>query len=570
MVLYLTLLTLCAAGLPKNAFAVGSWTNVTTQPGDTIWICLLMTDGTVLAEGNSSNWWKLTPDGNGHYFDGKWTSRHSSSWGHQSGSTVVLRSGKVFVAGGELAPSSASFDTCEIYDPVSDSWSIAANPTFFGNIEDGNGILLENGQVLIEPQEASGIYQNQTFTFNPANNTFTQTAGSPLNGIAESTWVKLPNDNILLIDSDNSSTGGTTAEEYDPYTGYWSNAVTSGTVPNIWPNVTGTGDASEMGPAFLLPNGNAIFFGGNGHTAIYNTASGTFSRGTTIPGGLAMKDAGGAMMVNGKILLGVCPPGVNSNGNDINGIGPTSFYEFDYTANSGAGGYTPTGTAGGTESGNASFLSFLDLPDGTILLCGLGGQTYIYTPDTPALAAGKPTIYSVQWNTGLSLHITGTLFNGICQGGSYGDDAQSDSNYPLVRFTDGSGNVYYGTTHGWSSTSVQTGSAVVSTEVDVPAAVYDFPGAFSLQVVANGNASDPVTFYSPVWVDFVNFDPLMEFGWYEFPYATLPQGVSGVASGGTIAINASSQPSTGHVTVPYTISKPMNIISVNGPSTIGQ
>jgi hypothetical protein len=42
-----------------------------------------------------------------------------------------------------------------------------------------------------------------------------------------------------------------------------------------------------------------------------------------------------------------------------------------------------------------------------------------------------------------------------------------------------------------------------------------------------------------------------------------------VSSGGTIAIDDGSQPSDGAVSAPYTISTPMNIISVYGPTTIG-
>jgi hypothetical protein len=468
------------------------------------------------------------------------------------------------VAGGE---NGNSFDSVEIYNPGNDSWTIAVNHAYFGNIEDGNAMLLYNGQVLIEPQESTGIYAYKTFTFNPNNNTFTQTPTSPLNAIGEACWVKLANDNILVIDSDDSSAGATTAEYYNPHTGYWSNAVTGGTVPNIWPNVTGTGYVSESGPAFLLPNGNAIFFGGNGVTAVYN--NGFWSQSATVPNGLGQKDAPGAMMVNGKVLLAVCSQGVNSDPSAINGVGPTSFYEYDYTANGGNGGYTLTGTPGGGISGRAGGLTLLDLPDGTVLLSGLGSHTYVYQPDGSPLGAGKPTIYGVRWNTDGTLHITGTLFTGISQGASYGDDEQMDSNYPLVRFTDGSGNVYYGTTYNWSTTSVQTGGTVVSTEVALPAAVYDSPNFFSLQVVANGIASDPVGFYSPVWVDFVNYNPIFQFGTFQFPYPTLHQGVSAVASGGTIAIDASSQPSTGHETVPYTVSKPMTIISVYGPSKVG-
>jgi hypothetical protein len=562
------LLTLSAVWLPEKTFGVGYWTPLASQPGNNIGICMLLSDGTVLAEGSGANWYELKPDGNGHYVNGAWTSRNSSTWGHQDGSTAVLQNGNVFIAGGENGNGGYQV---EIYNPFTGLWSVAVNPAYFGNISDGNAMMMPDGRVLIEPQGASSSYGGLTFLFNPGNNTFSQTTGAPLHSIpgvraciAESSWVKLPNDNVLLIDSDQSSVGATTAEMYNPSTGTWQNAVTGGTVPNIWPNVSGTGKVSEMGPAFLLPNGNAIFFGGNLVTAVYN--NGIWSQGASMNNGLGMKDAPGAMMVNGKILLAVSPQGDNSSVSDINGIGPTSFYEYDYTANSGAGGFTLAPSPGGGISGRAQGLKLLDLPDGTVLLSTGGSQLYIYQPDGSPLAAGQPTINKVQWKADGSLHLTGTLFNGISQGAAYGDNEEMDSNFPLVRFT-GGGSVYYGTTYNWSSTSVQTGGQIVTTEVTVPPAVLDFPAAFSLQVIANGNASDAVTFYSPVWVDF-NLDTFPQFGWFSLPFYTLPQGVSSVASGGTIAIRADAQPSRGHETVPYTISKPMTIISVYGPSTI--
>jgi len=553
------LLALWALWLPETTFGVGHWTSVATKPVDKIGLIMLLSDGTVLAEGTNANWWALTPDSTGHYVNGAWTPRQSSNWGHQTGSTAVLTNGTVFVAGGENGNGS---DKVEIYNPFTGSWSVAINQTYFGSIQDGNAMLMPDGRVLIEPQGATGDYGADSFLFNPGNNTFSQTIGAPLNILWEASWVKLPNDDVLVIDSDGSSTGATTAEMYIPSIGIWTNAVTGGTVPNIWPDMTGSGAVSEMGPAILLPNGNAIFFGGGGVTAVYD--NGTWSQSATLPNGLGMKDAPGAMMVNGKILLAVSPTGLNTTTNDDpNGIGPTSFYEYDYTANGGAGGYALAPSPGSGISSAAAACNFLDLPDGTVLLSDQESQLYIYHPDGSPLAAGQPSINTVQWNANGSLHLTGTLFNGISQGAAFGDDAQMDSNFPMVRFSSSS-TAYYGTTYNWSSTSVQTGGRIVTTEVIVPPAVSDFPGQWSLQVVANGNASAAVGFYSPVWVNFSN-DSGFYFGYYDFPYNTLASGVANVASGGTIAIESSSTVSRETMT----ITKPMNIISVGGPSTIG-
>ena len=281
-------------------------------------------------------------------------------------------------------------------------------------------------------------------------------------------------------------------------------------------------------------------------------------------------DAPGAMMVNGKILCAVAGPPSASPGNDVNFPSPTSFYEFDYTAGSN-GAFTQTGSpTGGLTDNISSYQStMLALPDGTVLYCHIeqknldyssfGSQLYVYTPDGSPLAAGKPTITSITLNPDGSYHLVGTELNGISEGAAFGDDAQMNGNYPLVRLTDGSGNVYYARTYNWSSTSVMTGTNLVTTEFTLGVTA----GNYSLVVVANGIASDPVTFDGTVWIDF-NYTGGVQLGTYALPYKTLAQGASAVAPGGTIAIKPGSSAET------MTISKPMTITAVGGPATIGQ
>ena len=121
----------------------------------------------------------------------------------------------------------------------------------------------------------------------------------------------------------------------------------------------------------------------------------------------------------------------------------------------------------------------------------------IYTPDGTPLAAGQPVISSITENADGSYHLTGTGLNGITEGAAYGDDEQMDSNYPLVRMTNSvTGNVYYARTYNWNSTSVQTGSRVITTEFVLP---QNLPaGTYSLLAEANGNPSASRSFtYSP-------------------------------------------------------------------------
>ncbi len=56
-----------------------------------------------------------------------------------------------------------------------------------------------------------------------------------------------------------------------------------------------------MGPAFLLPNGNAIFFGGNGHTAIYDPTTNLWSAGPNQPTQPFSSTISGATNVSGTI-----------------------------------------------------------------------------------------------------------------------------------------------------------------------------------------------------------------------------------------------------------------------------
>lgn len=110
------------------------------------------------------------------------------------------------------------------------------------------------------------------------------------------------------------------------------------------------------------------------------------------------------------------------------------FYEYDYSIGT-TGAFHRASSPGNSTVGSSFFSSsfklyLLDLPDGNILFCDNGdqsGQLYVYQPDTPPLASGKPTIYSVSWNADGSLHLSGTLFNGITQGASFGDDAMVQS-----------------------------------------------------------------------------------------------------------------------------------------------
>ena len=561
-----TALALIAWGLLVSwqAGAVGTWIPLVSTIGTNGGHMLLLSDATVMVQnGHRAGWFRLTPGSTGGYTNGTWTSLSAMEFERQYYSSDVLPDGRVFVAGGEHPDEPApgpQYTNAEVYNPWNDTWTTTAYAGGVG-FSDSISVVLPNGNVMVAPVYHNNLSNNVTLIYNPTLDSWATNSPVSFHTQSEVSWVKLPDDSILTVDKANTS-----SERFIPSQNQW---IVDTNVPvNLWTN-------GETGAGLLLPDGRAIYLGALGHTAIYTpsgtTNMGAWVAGPDIPDGMVASDLPAAMMPNGKIL---CAAGTTSpNGGSPP---PIWFYEYDYTMGNTTNAFAPTSSPRNTNVGSAydptavsraCQLSMLDLPDGTVLLSdmsdelGSTGQLYVYQPDTPPLAAGKPIITSVTANQDGSYHLTGNGLNGISQGAAFGDEAQQDSNYPIVRFTDGSGYVYYGRTYNWSSTSVQTGTKIMSTEFRLPT---NLPaGISSLAVVANGNASDPVAFAGPVFVDFNYTGPTQD-GSYNAPFKTLARGTNAVSNGGIIIIKTA-----GSSAETMTISKPMTIISVGGAATIG-
>lgn len=555
--------------LSWQACAVGSWIPVTPLGIDAGHM-MLLSDATVMVQnGDGADWFRLTPGSTGGYTNGTWTKLASMSYPRNFYSCDLLTDGRVLVAGGEHPNGGPQLTNAEVFNPLDTSighWALTSDA---GGVQfkDSESDILPDGTVLVNPVGKGTNLTHVTMIYNPGLDSWI-IGPTNLHNDGEASWVKLPDDSILTIDNSR-----VTSERYIPSLNQW--IKDANVTVNIYANF-------ESGAALLLPDGRAFFLGASGKTALYtptgDTNKGSWAIGPDIPDNRYADDAPAAMMSNGKIL---CAVGTN---NPNGGSSATMFfYEYDYrgrTTNADGtvntnGAFFPTSSPTNSEAGasfhsNSYGLFFLDLPDGTILMSHAGdtnGQLYVYQPDGAPLDSGKPTIDSVSWNKDGSLHLTGKLFNGISEGSAFGDDAQEASNYPIVRFIGGLGKVHYGRTYNWSSTGVRTGNRIVTTEATLPTDNFDATGTYSLAVIANGIASDPVTFSGPVWVDF-NYKGIMELGTFANPYKTLSNGVSAVSKGGTIAFKGYVQPSISHETM--TISKPMTLISAGGPATVGQ
>jgi hypothetical protein len=472
----------------KTPTALGTWTPLVNPTPENLGLMMLLSDGTVAANGNDNNtWYKLTPDSTGSYVNGTWSTLASMEYQRLYVQSDLLPNGKVFVGGGEYgnAPAGSS----EMYDPVADTWTELPNATSLDpdlNFVDGSSMVLPDGKILdyavLGTNCISGMnYIGDMTIYDPVANTFS-VAPCPLANQDESTWVKLPDNSILSLDLNS-----TTSERYIPSTNEWiADAVPPAYIFN---------DGGEVGGAFLLPNGKVFYIGGTSQTLIYtpsgNTTPGSWVLGPTFPAepGLTIgaNDAPAAMMVNGKVLL-------SASGLDCDYCGPTYFFVYDYKSNKITAIDAPGG--GASNPNPAYVMDMLDLPDGSVLLSPSGSQLYTFKPVGLVAPTYKPVISTITANGDGSYHVTGTGFNGISGGANYGDENQNATNYPIAKLLAKDGTVYYARTYNWSSTGVATGSLPVSTEMTLPAGL--LKGMYRLSISANGLSSATKAFnYKP-------------------------------------------------------------------------
>ena len=527
--------------LEDRVVPAGSWTNLAasgTGPANGGAAMVSLSDGTILIQNGlnsggsqSPSFSRLSPQaGTGSYVNGVWSNTGSMNETRLFFPTAVLPDGRVFAAGGEYGLNglnASDSNTVEIYNPVGNngvgSWSF--QDTFpksqFG--DDPVEVLSPDsthpdGRVLV-----GYINGPATYLFDPdavAGHQWTQTKVGKLRNDQsdEEAWVKLPDGSILSYDVYASAASGKfQAQRYVPSLDAWVDA--SSVNPFNPPSVLSTNQGSELGPGFLEDNGNVIYFGANGNTAIYDSNLNVWSAGPAEPqknltltpinnakgqlvsysvtaGGpltsLVGTDDPGAVLPNGHILIALSPLGPPTPSGAY--TFPLATYIYEYDPNAPAATAFTEVTPGGLSSVNAFQLNMVVLPTGQVLLSNEGNVFQVYTEDpaTGPSDASKPTITGITPNITGTYQLTGTQLNGISEGANYGDDNQSASNYPIVRLTDLNGNVSYASTFYWSSTRVDTGNTPEHVTFALPGG--DGPGVYYLSAIANGIASTPVLF----------------------------------------------------------------------------
>jgi hypothetical protein len=479
---FVCIAVLLVVSLAANA---QTWTTLTHAPTSPLGTALLMTDGTVLAQGMvattgyaTGTWYRLTPDNTGSYLNGTWSTRATMPAGYSPlyYASAVLPDGRLVAVGGEYNNNSEEETNLgAIYNPTTNTWKSITPPSGWTHIGDAASVVLPNGTFMIGNCGVAGTEcTNQTYQAQLDAATLTWTVIGAGNGKAdqnsEEGWELLPSGDVLVVDVWDIKN----SELFNPGTSTWSATGNTGvTLPDS--------SCEEIGPAVLRPDGTVFAVGGTSSTGIYDSTTGTWTAGPTIPSSDGVEDGPAALLPDGNVLIDVGPKSpCYASG--------TKFYEFDGTT------LTSVPAPIGAGSNPTYTGRMLVLPTGQVLFTDGTSTVQIYTPTGTYESAWQPTISRVETTLTHGVKnnkIAGTQFNGLSQGAMYGDDAQMASNYPLVRITNtATGNVVYCKTHNHSTMAVATGAEKVTTAFDIPATIGTGPS--TLEVVANGIPSNPV------------------------------------------------------------------------------
>jgi hypothetical protein len=495
----LTLLAYSAIASAQEPFTAGTWTAVTNPAPSNVAHMLLLTDGSVLVNSfffttHADPWYRLIPDSTGSYINGTWVNAGTLPAGYNPlyFASQVLPNGQVVIMGGEYNNGGDAFTTLgATYNPKTNKWSSMTAPTGWTTIGDASSIVLPNGTFML----ANCCTTQEALLTSLSPVTWTATGTGKFDDNDEEGWNLLPSGNVLTVDAyvGKYNKTGTNSELYTTSAGTWASA--GSTIKQLWDSSAvcgGSGSASyEVGPAVLRPDGTVFATGANrcaaGHTAIYDTATATWSAGPDFPStpapGLDIADGPAALLPDGNVLLATSP-GIFNNGME--------FFEWDGTALNPVPG-PPNPSIFTSFEGN-----MVCLPTGQILFTEFSttskSEVEIYTPSGTFNPAWQPVIThlaSTLTHGTVNNVIGGTQFNGLSQCAAYGDDNQSATNWPLVRITNtGTGAVVYAKTHSFSTMGVATGATVVKAKFDIPATIGTGPS--TLEVVANGIPSAAV------------------------------------------------------------------------------
>ncbi len=223
----------------------------------------------------TNRWWKLAPDQNGSYRNGSWSQLADSNVARTYFASSVLADGRVVVCGGEYSNASGANkqdmnNTCEIYDPVADSWTMFASPVNPGaaaevwdEIGDAPCAVLPDGSLLMGSPDSANVAK-----LDPSSLTWAAMGPRPRVGTSdEDSWVLMPDNTVAAP----SCLDAPTTWVYDIAADHW----------NQGPFLSNSITDFKRVPAFYT---STLFPGANEHTAVYSPGAMTpWTNGIDLP-----------------------------------------------------------------------------------------------------------------------------------------------------------------------------------------------------------------------------------------------------------------------------------------------
>ena len=213
--------------------------------------------------------------------------------GRQLGAAVLLPSGKVLLVGGQAI--STPLATAELFDPGTGTFtnvsSTMSAPRVWPLVT-----LLDSGKVLVSQgccaTASADIYDPD----NGSTGTFTPTIGQPSQAYTNNsgTATKLANGKVLVAGDWNSGVAGRHAQIYDPADDSFANTAGSAVIER------------SLSMAVLLASGNVLIAGavdaGQDTAEIFDPVTGLF---TATPGNMSAARGGGYMarLLDGRVLV---------------------------------------------------------------------------------------------------------------------------------------------------------------------------------------------------------------------------------------------------------------------------
>lgn len=427
----------------------------------------------------------------------------------------------VLIPGGNILAGNIFNRSTYAYSIATDSWSFAGSK-FYNDRSDEEGWAMLPGNAVITYDLFQSISAGTGYAelYNPGSGSWSGI--SPADGTANGSLpvlsssalgfelgplLRLQDGRVFVIGANNHTA------LYTPSTNTWAAGPDiAGTLSNSFGTINSAAFGADDAPAALMPNGHVLLAADAGPAPV--TSSGNTTAGsniiTNIPSTAGLQTGWAVAQTNGATT--VIPPGTSIISVDsptqihisknatatIVGLGlrfggifsrPTQLFDFN-PAEGTLSAVSPPSPDLQLPFIAAFVTRMLVLPTGQVLFSDSSSQLWVYTADGAPNPSLRPVINDVAYGGAGVFTLTGKQLNGQSAGSAYGDDVESDENYPIVRLVNSTGNVYYCRTTNWSSTAVGSDNSPQTVNFTLNPAVA--PGNYVLIVSGAGISSFPL------------------------------------------------------------------------------